>query len=179
MDILVLNGSPRKQGNTARLINAFAKGAKEAGHTVQIEDVANKNIHGCIACEYCHEKGNGACIQQDDMQALYPAIREADMLVLASPIYYYTMTGQLISALDRTYALGRLTHIKKTALILSSGGPDMYTAPIAQDRGVIAWWGAEDTGIFPVQGLIRNHSLENTPLESLEQLYQFGKSLCE
>lgn len=179
MRILVLNGSPRSKGNTARMVDAFAKGAREAGHTVQIETVANQEIHGCLACEYCHGKGNGACIQQDDMQALYPAIRDADMLVLASPIYYYTMTGQLISALDRTYALGRLSHIKKTALILSSGGPDMYDAPIAQYRGVIAWWGAEDAGIFPVQGLVRNHSLENTPPDSLEQLYQFGKGLRE
>ncbi len=177
MHILVLNGSPRKRGNTARLVAAFAKGAEEAGHTVQIETVADKNIHGCIACEYCHENGKDSCIQKDDMQELYPEIQRADMLVLASPIYYYTMTGQLISTLDRTYALGRLTHIKKTALILSSGGPDMYDAAIAQYRGVIDWWGAENTGIFTVQGVVRNHSLENTPPDSLERLYQFGKEL--
>lgn len=177
MRILVLNGSPRSKGNTARLVGAFAAGARESGHTVQIEMVANKEIHGCLACEYCHGKGNGSCIQQDDMKTLYPAIREADMLVLASPIYYYTMTGQLISVLDRTYALGRLAHIKKTALILSSGSPNMYEAAIAQYRGIIAWWGAEDAGVFPVQGITHNHNLENTPPESLERLYQFGRSL--
>lgn len=56
MNILVLNGSPRKNGNTARLIKAFEKGAKEAGHSVKIENVAMKKITGCKACEYCHER---------------------------------------------------------------------------------------------------------------------------
>lgn len=111
------------------------------------------------------------------MQAIYPEIMAADMLVLASPIYYYTITGQLLCAINRTYALGRLTHIKKTALILSSGAAGMYEAPVAQYKGVINWWGAEDAGIFTVPGLTRSHALENTPPESLEDLYQFGKSL--
>lgn len=177
MNILVLNGSPRKKGNTSRLVEAFASGAKEAGHSVKIEPVANQDIHGCIACEYCHEKENGVCIQQDDMQALYPEIKAADMLVLASPIYYYTMTGQLISVLNRTYAFGRLTHLKKTALILSSGSPNMYDAAIMQYQGVIHWWGAENAGIFTVPGMEHSHSLENTSQEDLKKLYQFGKGL--
>lgn len=177
MNILVLNGSPRKKGNTARLVGAFAQGAEEAGHSVKIEAVANREIHGCIACEYCHDKEKGVCIQKDDMQALYPEIKAADMLVLASPIYYYTMTGQLISVLNRTYAFGRLTHLKKAALILSSGSPNMYDAAITQYKGVINWWGAEDAGVFTVPGLEHSHSLDNTPQDSLERLYQFGKGL--
>lgn len=177
MNILVLNGSPRKNGNTARLAAAFAKGAEEAGHTVRTVMVATGNIRGCTACEYCHIQEPGVCIQKDDMQNLYPEISSADMLVFASPIYYYTMTGQMISVLNRTYALGRLTNIKKTALILCSGAPNMYDAAIAQYKGVTSWWGAKDEGIFTVQGIVRNHSKENTPQESLEQLYQFGKGL--
>lgn len=177
MKILVMNGSPRKNGNTARLVQAFEKGAEEAGHSVKIENVALKKIGGCKACEYCHDKENAICIQKDDMQDIYPAITEADMLVLASPIYYYTMTGQLISALNRTYALGRLAHIKKAALILSSGAPEMYESAIAQYRGVINWWGAVDAGIFTVPGIARSHSLENTGEEWLERLYEFGKGL--
>lgn len=116
MKILVLNGSPRRNGNTVRLVSAFCKGATEAGNNVHIVNVASQKIHGCIACEYCHGAGNGTCVQQDDMQALYPLIREADMLVLASPIYYYTMTGQLISVLDRTYALGPLKTYQKDCI---------------------------------------------------------------
>ena len=177
MKILVMNGSPRKNGNTARLVQAFEKGAEEAGHSVKIENVALKKIGGCKACEYCHEKENAICIQKDDMQDIYPAIAEADMLVLASPIYYYTMTGQLISVLNRTYALGRLAHIKKAALILSSGAPDMYEAAVTQYKGVISWWGAIDAGIFTVPGVMRSHSLENTGEEWLKRIYEFGKGL--
>lgn len=93
--------------------------------------------------------------------------------------YYYSMTGPLISTLNRTYALGRLTHIKQTALILSSGSPnpEMYAAPITQYKGVVGWWGAVDAGVFTVPGVTHSHSLENIPEESLKQLYEFGKSL--
>ena len=177
MKILVLNGSPRKNGNTARLVQAFERGAKEAGHSVKIENVALKKINGCKACEYCHEKEKAVCVQKDDMQDIYPKIKEADMLVMASPIYYYTMTGQIISALNRTYALGRLAHIKKTALILSSGAPDMYEAAVTQYKGVTGWGGAVDDGIFAVPGMVRSHSPENTGEEWLERLYQFGRNL--
>lgn len=177
MNILILNGSPRKNGNTARLVHAFEKGANEAGHSVKIENVALKKIYGCKACEYCREKEEAVCIQKDDMQDIYPEIKKADMLVLASPIYYYTMTGQLQSVLQRTYAFGRLTHLKKAALILSSGAPNMYEAVKTQYQGVIGWWGVEDSGIFAVPGIVRSHDLNNTSEEWLERLYQFGRSL--
>ena len=70
MNILVLNGSPRQKGNTARLVRAFEKGAAGAGHSVSVEMVSLQNIKGCLACEYCHEKKPGECVQKDDMQAL-------------------------------------------------------------------------------------------------------------
>lgn len=95
MNILVLNGSPRKHGNTAFMIEAFLDGAKQQGHHVDVISVCEKNINGCLACEYCHTKGNGACIQQDDMQEIYPLLQEAEMVVLASPVYYHGFSGQL------------------------------------------------------------------------------------
>lgn len=177
MNILVLNGSPRKNGNTARLVQTFMRGAGEAGHAVTVETVALQDIHGCKACEYCHAKEPGICTQRDDMQALYPKIMGADMLVIASPIYYYTMTAQLQAALQRTYALGRLSHIKKMALILSSGAPDMYDAVVRQYQGIADWWGVENAGIFGVPGMVRSHDLNNTSDEWLERLYQFGRTL--
>lgn len=62
MNILVLNGSPRRNGNTAAMVAAFSEGARESGHDVQIVDVCQKRIAGCMACEYCHTKGNGTCV---------------------------------------------------------------------------------------------------------------------
>lgn len=67
MNILVLNGSPRINGNTSALVNAFMEGVRESNHNVSVISVCRKKIGGCLACEYCHEKGNGQCIQQDDM----------------------------------------------------------------------------------------------------------------
>ena len=67
MNILVLNGSPRPNGSTAGMIKTFKTEAESAGHTVNTVDVCRKNIHGCLACEYCHGKGDGECSQKDDM----------------------------------------------------------------------------------------------------------------
>ena len=101
MNILVLNGSPRPQGETAKMIAAFREAAEENGHTVEEFRVCRMNIRGCLACEYCHGRGQGACAQQDDMQQIYACLPETDMLVLASPIYYHNISGQLKCAIDR------------------------------------------------------------------------------
>ena len=74
MKILVLNGSPRPNGNTAAMVSAFVTGAVASGHKVSVVNVCQKNIHGCLGCEYCHTKGNGSCIQNDDMQKVYPLL---------------------------------------------------------------------------------------------------------
>ena len=84
MKILILNGSPRPNGNTAAMVRAYAEGASEAGHTVHIVNVCQKKIAGCLACEYCHTKGGGKCIQQDDMQEVYPLLEEGTKLILDS-----------------------------------------------------------------------------------------------
>ncbi|MBQ6528548.1 MAG: flavodoxin family protein, partial [Clostridia bacterium] len=104
MEILVLNGSPRVKGNTAKMIAAFREAAEKRGHKVTVVDVCRKQIRGCLACEYCHGKGQGTCIQKDDMQEIYEKLRTAGMLVLASPIYYHGITGQLKCVIDRFYS---------------------------------------------------------------------------
>ena len=86
MRIIVLNGSPRPKGSTKQMVDAFREGAESAGHRVDVIDVCKKKIAGCLACEYCHTKGEGRCIQQDDMQEVYPVLAEAEMIVLASPV---------------------------------------------------------------------------------------------
>ncbi len=131
MKILVLNGSPRLNGNTMHMVKAFKKGAEDAGHSVDIESVAHMNIHGCLACEYCRTKEKAVCVQKDDMQKLYQKILEADMLVFASPIYYFTLSAQLQSVIHRTYAIDVPKNIQKTALIMSSGSAFVYGLAIA------------------------------------------------
>ena len=74
------------------MVAAFAKGAQENGHQVDVVNVCQKKIAGCLACEYCHKKDSGherQCVQQDDMQEVYPLLDAAEMIVLASPVYYH------------------------------------------------------------------------------------------
>ena len=99
MNILILQGSPNVKGSTAVLADEFTRGAREAGHTVTRVDVARLDIApctGCVACGY-----EGPCVQHDDMDGLRKQILAADMLVLATPLYYYGMTAQLKTVIDR------------------------------------------------------------------------------
>ncbi|MCD8038541.1 MAG: flavodoxin family protein [Lachnospiraceae bacterium] len=121
MQILVLNGSPRTKGNTRQMVDAFTAGANQAGHHVDVVDVCKKNINGCLACEYCHSKGGGVCIQKDDMQEIYDLKKKAEMLVIASPIYYHGISGQLKCVIDRFYSAAypaKPEKLKKVAMIL-------------------------------------------------------------
>ena len=86
------------------MINAFMEGAESAGHHCDTVDVCKKRISVCMACEYCHTKSKGECIQQDDMGEIYELLKEAEMLVIASPIYYHGFSGQLKCVIDRFYA---------------------------------------------------------------------------
>lgn len=172
MKILVLNGSPRPTGNTAAMVEAFAFGARESGHQVDVVPVCQKKIAGCLACEYCHTKGNGRCIQRDDMQEVYPLLEEAEMIVLASPIYYHGFTGQLQCAINRIYALDKPKNLRKAALILSSGSDHVYCGAIYEyQNSFLNYLKLEDMGIFSAYGE------QNKSAEKLEELRQFGLQL--
>ena len=119
MNILILQGSPRKSGSTVWMAEEYRKAAEEAGHNVTLVDVAHKKIAGCLACEYCHGNGNGACVQKDDMQEIYPLLAEAEVLVLASPVYYFTMCAQIQAPIQRVYNMNKPPKVKKMAMLLS------------------------------------------------------------
>ena len=148
MNILILQGSPRAQGNTAWMAEEFRQAASAAGHQVTLVDVAHKKIAGCLACEYCHNKGNGACIQKDDMQDLYPLMAEAEVLVLASPVYYFTMSAQIQASIQRLYCVNSPAKVKKMALLLSSYSPDVYDGAIAEFRDICNYWKVDNVGVI-------------------------------
>lgn len=147
MNVLILQASPRANGNTAWMAEEYRKAAEAAGHAATVVDVAHKKIAGCLACEWCHGKGEGQCVQKDDMQALSPLLAEADALVLASPIYYFGMAAQIEAPIQRVYNVGKPAKVKKMALLLSSYSPDVYDGATAQYRGICAYWEVEDTGV--------------------------------
>ena len=172
MEILVLNGSPRTDGNTVAMVNAFVEGASENGHKITVVDVCRKKIAGCLACEYCHTKGSGKCIQQDDMQGIYPVLEEAEMIVLASPVYYHSFTGQLQCAINRIYALDKPKNLKKAALILSSGSDHVYCGAIYEyQNSFLNYLKLEDMGIYSAYGKL------NKSEEKLNELREFGRKL--
>ena len=125
MKILVLNGSPRPNGNTAGMVKTFQHAAEEHGHQVKVFTVCKMDIKGCLACEYCHGKGHGQCVQKDDMQQIYAALRDADVIVFASPVYFWDITGTMKTAIDRLYAplMNKAAGDPKgTVLLMTSGG---------------------------------------------------------
>ena len=146
MKILIYKASPRAKGNTAWMAEEYKNAAEAAGHEVTLVNVAKKKIAGCLACEYCHGKGNGACVQKDDMQELYPLLAEADVLVLAAPIYYFTLNAQMQAPIQRVYNMMNPAKVKKMALLLSSYSPGVYDAAIAEFRDICNYWEVENMG---------------------------------
>ena len=175
MNILVLNGSPRPKGHTRQMVDAFTEGAISAGHQVNVVNVCQKNIKVCIACEYCHTKGHGTCVQKDDMQEVYSFLKEADMLVLASPIYYHGISGQLKCTIDRFYSVAypaKPPRLKKIAMFLSSGDADMYDGTMFSFEGdFLGYLKLENMGVFTA------HGSENGSAEKLDEIKKFGASL--
>ena len=147
MNILLLQSSPRAKGNTAWMAQEYKNAAEAAGHQVTLVDVSHKKIAGCLACEYCHTKGDGACIQKDDMQELYPLMAQAEVLVLAAPIYYFTLCAQIQAPIQRMYCVNKPAKVSKMALLLSSYSPGVYDGAKAEYRDICNYWSAEDTGI--------------------------------
>lgn len=174
-NILVLTGSPRRGGNTDKLAEAFMTGARQAGHKVTIYATANKSIKGCIDCKRCFQKGQ-ACSIRDDFGELAPLLEQADMLVLATPMYWFSFPVQLKAAIDKFYAFligGKEWKIKECALLVSGGDADeaKFAGIVAsykliaeylhwQDRGVVIVPGLHDKeDVLKTDGLIRAEAL--------------------
>lgn len=127
MKILALLGSPRKKGNTSILLDQYLKGIKEANKNIEITKIYlhEKNIRNCTSCNFCHNIDIGQCFIKDDMQELYIKFKEADMIIFATPIYWWNISAQLKSFIDRIYALdveqGYFTN-KKVSLLMTYGG---------------------------------------------------------
>ena len=166
----MLNGSPRKK-NTTALIDAHVEGAQENGHEVEVLRVASMDIAGCKGCEYCHTKGEGACIRKDDMSQVIAAYKDADVVVFASPVYYFSMTAQIEAAIQRVYCIDMSPKATKAALLLSSGSPNVYDGPIGQYKSMIGYMGLEDAGIVTAAGN------ENASAEKLAEVRDLARSL--
>ncbi|MEE0510183.1 MAG: flavodoxin family protein [Peptococcaceae bacterium] len=177
-NIVVLHGSARRQGNTAQLVQAFVRGAEAAGHQVTVLSVATLRIHPCIGCERCATEPDHACFQKDDMTQVYAALVQADTLIIASPVYFYSISAQLKALIDRLHTPLRNTFvIKRVALLLVSGNtlPDMFDAILLQYRMILRYFNIEDLGHILVSGVREPGAITGHP--SLEEAYQLGKQM--
>ncbi len=127
MKIVVLEGSPNKNGSSNLLAEQFIRGAKEAGHSIQVIDVAHAKIHPCTGCIHCGYEG--PCSQKDDMDGIRQKILDADMMVFVTPLYYYGMSAQLKILIDRFCAFNSSIQRKrmKSVLLAAAWNNDNWT----------------------------------------------------
>lgn len=119
-NVLILSSSPRKRGNSQLLCEEFARGAQEAGHEVTLLRLADLKIGFCRACDACMRNG-GTCVQKDDMAEVLAHFQKADVLVLATPVYFYGISAQMKTFIDRTYPIWQHLGKKDVYYIISAG----------------------------------------------------------
>ena len=164
MKILVLTGSPHKKGTSALLADRFCQGAEEKGHTITRKDLAFLSLPPCMACNYCRSH-EGACVQQDDMQQIFPLLLEADMVVFVTPLYYFAINDQLQA------------HPKKAMLLATCGDTDSW----AMDglhlhyQTICRYLGWQDVGYLPAFGMYVRSDIESSDYP--QKAYELGLSL--
>ncbi|MCL1875915.1 MAG: flavodoxin family protein [Synergistaceae bacterium] len=175
-NIVILSGSPRKNATTDRLVAAFVEGAESQGHAVSCFRVADMKIGGCKACRHCFEE-QGVCVQQDDMSSILQELRKADVLVFASPIYYFSVSAQLKLAIDRTYALLKEGMPIKRAALLATCGDEAEAAAgaVSTFRLICKYMNWEEAGIIIAPGLYNPNDIEGR--EELEQAKKLGQNI--
>lgn len=175
MHITVLNGSPRPAGNTEIMADAFIKGASEKGHTVVKINLAGKKVSGCLGCQKCFT-AEGVCVQKDDMAQILDVLDQTDMVVFASPVYWFDITAQLKCVIDRMYARAvKGFHFNKVALLLDSCSEGVYDAAITQYKAMNAYLRWEDQGIITIAGMEAKGDMKDAP--KLASVCELGRSL--
>lgn len=179
MKVLILHGSARRNGNTGTLITEFMKGSSDSGHKVERIELMDQTIKDCLGCQACQING-GSCVQKDDMQEIYPKMLEADIIVLASPIYYYTWTSLMKRTIDRTFALNQVLAHKTFYLISACAAPEPKYTKTMMDSFY------QYVGCFQGEGIAVGGSVigygTNGPTdvkdtEAMKQAYHLGKNI--
>lgn len=177
MNILILNGSPRRGGNTDALARAFLDGAR-LHNEVELVSVADYTVSPCIGCNSCFSREENACFQRDDMAKIYGKLKSAEMLVIASPVYFYGISAQLKAVIDRLHTpLRNSFPTKKLALLLVGAAtlPELFDAIKTQYRLALTFFGLEDAGQILVRGCKDKGDIEKT--DALARAYSLGAGI--
>lgn len=174
---LIISTSPRKNGNSAALAKAFAKGAADAGNTVEVVSLHDKTIGFCKGCLACQKTGR--CVIHDDADTLAQKMLTADVLVFATPVYYYEMCGQMKTMLDRANPLYALDYAFRDVYLLAAAAEEEESAMIGAIHGLQGWIacfpksrlaGTVFGGGVGGVGEIKGHP-------SIEKAYEMGKTI--
>ncbi len=180
--LLILKGSPREKGNSSVLADQVCAGAAEAGWEVESISLQSMDIRGCDGCDLCKETGV-YCVIEDDMQSLYPKLLEADALVLASPIYWFTYSAQLKLCVDRWYGFWNAEphsfRGKRIGVVLTYGDTDLYTSgainAIHTLESMFRFLRAPIVGM--VYGTLNDQGDAEKQPELMKAAYELGKKL--
>ncbi len=164
--IVVITGSPRKNGNSFAMTDAFIKAAEKKGHTVTRFDAAMKHVGGCHACETCFKTGK-ACSFDDDFNVIAPAIMEADVVVFSMPVYWYSIPAQIKGVIDRLFSFcvaGKDISGKECVLLTCCEEDDMSVMdgvriPIERSAALLKW---KMSGEVLISGVLNAGDIEKT-----------------
>ena len=189
-NILVVMGGGRPKGNTAQLVGAFVKGAEEAGHLVEKVSLLKTEVKGCLGCNAC--RYGKPCVQKDGFNELVPKIKGADLVVFASPLYFWTISSKLKAFIERFYCIaeedadppyGRYERypVKDSALLMTSADEFFWTFEQAVSYyqfAVVNYIGFHDRGMLLAGGCgDTNGKPQIDKTGHLREAYEFGKNL--
>ena len=175
--VLILAGSPRKNGNSAALCQEFAKGANESGNEVELIYVSDKKIGYCGACYYCKDH-DGVCIIKDDMAEILAKMNASDIIVMASPVYFYSIDAQMKALIDRTVAQWLKICDKKFYYIMTSAEDSDWVMNCTLEcmRGLAKCLkGSREGGVIYGKGVYEAGAIRDKP--AMKEAYEMGKTV--
>ncbi len=180
-NILVLTGSPRKNGNSDLMADAFIEGAQSIGHQVTKFCAAAKKIDGCKACNTCWSQDH-ACTFRDGFTELEPLLENADVIAFITPSYWFSMSAQIKAAIDRMYAYDMANRksslkIKEGLLFVCGAGDSMeiFEGVIASYKGILKYMNWQDRGVLAIPGVTNTGDILKT--DAMDKAERLGRSI--
>ena len=177
MNILILSGSPHTDGNTRLLVDAFVQGIGNR-HNVEIVNICDYNINPCRGCNACFADGKHDCVQNDDMPLVYEKAMNADLLVVASPVFFYGISAQLKAAIDRFHNPIRDSFRISKMMLFAVGAaslPELFDSITREYELCLNFFHLEDAGRILVRGMKAKGDIRHS--SALEEAYQLGKNI--
>ena len=178
MNVFVIESSPHKSGSSNTLADSFIRGAREAGHDVTVFDAGHANLHPCLGCNHCGMAG--PCVQHDDMAAVRAGVLDANLVAFVTPLYYFGVSAQLKTVIDRFYAFnGELSSGRlKTVLIAAAWDSNEWTMAALRDyyQTLCRYLNFNDCGMILGTGCGTVPMTQRSPF--VQKAYELGKSLA-